>query len=162
MIIDIIKLKSNIVEKIDIDEVITVDEAKLKESGILELKDTTVKGYITKDDINNYNLNVNIDGIMVLPCSVSLKPTDYHFSCTIDDNIAQLYEEIGIFDKNNENSLDIFPIIWENILMEIPMRIVNEDIHDAKLEGDGWKVITEKDDNETVNPELLKLKDLLK
>jgi uncharacterized metal-binding protein YceD (DUF177 family) len=46
--------------------------------------------------------------------------------------------------------------------MEIPMRIVNEDIHDAKLEGDGWKVITEKDDNETVNPELLKLKDLLK
>ena len=51
----------------------------------------------------------------------------------------------------------------KNILMEIPMRIVNEDIHDVKLSGDGWRVITElEDDSESVNPELQKLKDLLK
>ena len=163
MIIDITKLKSNIVDKIDIDESINVDEELLKETDIIELKDTSVKGFITKDDLNSYNLNVIISGTMVLPCSVSLKPTNYDFSCSIDENIEELLEELGKTLKNSENTIDIFPIIWENILMEIPMHIVNEDIHDVKLSGDGWRVITDvEDDSESVNPELQKLKDLLK
>ena len=99
---------------------------------------------------------------MVLPCSVSLKPTDYDFSFEIDDNIAKLYEELGKTLKNDENTIDIFPIIWENILMEIPIRIVNDDIHDVKMEGNGWKIITERTSDEEINPELAKLKDLLK
>ena len=163
MIIDITKLKSNIVDKIDIDEEVIVDSELLKETDIIELKDTFVKGFITKDDLNSYNLNVIISGTMVLPCSVSLKPTNYEFSCSIDENIEELLEELGKTLKNSENTIDIFPIIWENILMEIPMHIVNEDIHDVKLSGDGWRVITEvEDDSESVNPELQKLKDLLK
>ncbi len=161
MIIDITKLKSNIVDKIDIDEEVIVDSELLKETDIIELKDTLVKGFITKDDLNSYNLNVIISGTMVLPCSVSLKPTNYEFSCSIDENIEELLEELGKTLKNSENTIDIFPIIWENILMEIPMHIVNEDIHDVKLSGDGWRVITEvEDDSESVNPELQKLKDL--
>ena len=163
MIIDITKLKSNIVDKIDIDEKVIVDSELLKETDIIELKDTFVKGFITRDDLNSYNLNVIISGTMVLPCSVSLKPTNYEFSCSIDENIEELLEELGKTLKNSENTIDIFPIIWENILMEIPMHIVNEDIHDVKLSGDGWRVITEvEDDSESVNPELQKLKDLLK
>ena len=163
MIIDITKLKSNIVDKIDIDEEVIVDSELLKETDIIELKDTFVKGFITRDDLNSYNLNVIISGTMVLPCSVSLKPTNYEFSCSIDENIEELLEELGKTLKNSENTIDIFPIIWENILMEIPMHIVNEDIHDVKLSGDGWRVITEvEDDSESVNPELQKLKDLLK
>ena len=163
MIIDITKLKSNIVDKIDIDYSVSVDEDTLKESGIIELKDTYVKGFITKNEVDDYNLNVIISGTMVLPCSISLKPTNYEFSCSIDENVQELLEELGKTLKNSENSLDIFPIIWENILMEIPMHIVNEDIHDVKLSGDGWRVITDdEDDSESVNPELQKLKDLLK
>lgn len=163
MIIDITKLKSNIVDKIDIDYSVSVDDDTLKESGIIELKDTYVKGFITKNEVDDYNLNVIISGTMVLPCSISLKPTNYEFSCSIDENVQELLEELGKTLKNSENSLDIFPIIWENILMEIPMHIVNEDIHDVKLSGDGWRVITDdEDDSESVNPELQKLKDLLK
>ena len=162
MKIDLIKLKSGIIDKIEIDEILKVDDELLKENGILELKNVKVSGYINKDSIDEYNLNVKVYGIMVLPCSISLKPTNYEFSFEIDDNIDKLLEEIGIFDKNSENTLDIFPIIWENILMEIPIRIVNDDIHDVKMEGNGWKIITERTSDEEINPELAKLKDLLK
>jgi uncharacterized protein len=162
MEIDITKLKSNIVDKIDINEKLTVDSKTLEESGIIDLKDTLVKGFIQKDDIASYNINVVVSGTMVLPCSVSLKPTDYEFSCNIDDNIDNLLEELGKTLKKDENTIDIFPIIWENILMEIPIRIVNDDIHDAKMEGDGWRIITERSSDEEINPELAKLKDLLK
>ena len=60
---------------------------------------------------------------------------------------------------NSKNSLDILPIIWENILMEIPMRVVSEDAEDVALSGDGWKFITGEE--KTENSELSKLKDLL-
>ena len=163
MIIDITKLKSNIVDKIDLDLDVTVDSEELNKAGIIELKDTKVKGFITKDDLNSYNLNIIISGTMVVPCSVSLKPTNHDFSISVDENMEELLEDLGKTLKNSENTIDIFPIIWENILMEIPMHIVNEDIHDVKLSGDGWRVITEEDDDsESVNPELQKLKDLLK
>lgn len=158
MIIDLIKLKSKIVEEIDIDEIVKFDSEKLKKAGIIELKDTRITGTITEQD--GYYLNARIYGSMVLPCSITLKPTDYTFDFEIDGNIQEMLEEMGENDKNLENSIDILPIIWENILMEIPMRIVNEDVHNAKLKGEGWKVVTE--DEPSVNPELQKLKDLLK
>ena len=49
------------------------------------------------------------------------------------------------FDKNYRNSIDIFPIIWENILMEIPMRVVSDEAKDYKIEGEGWKLVTEEE-----------------
>ena len=65
-------------------------------------------------------------------------------------------------DENSKkiiNSIDILPIIWENILMEIPSKVTSPDADTAKLSGKGWKVVT--DEEKSVNPELAKLKDLL-
>ena len=45
--------------------------------------------------------------------------------------------------------------------MEIPMKVVSEDAANYKIEGNGWKLITEDDVHEEINPELAKLKDLL-
>ena len=159
MKIDITKLKSNIIDSIDIDESVMYEEY-MKEKGILNLENVKVTGYLSKHDEEDYYLNVRVYGKMVLPCSISLKPTDYNFDFEIEGNVAELLEEMGKNEKKVENTIDIFPIIWENILMEIPIHIVNEDIHDVKLEGEGWKVIT--GDEPKINPELEKLKDLLK
>ena len=41
--------------------------------------------------------------------------------------------------------------------MEIPIRVVSNDLSDIKTKGDGWELITE----EKGNPSLAKLKDLL-
>ena len=96
---------------------------------------------------------------MVLPCAITLKPVDYPFSLVIDDEIEKLYENIEEKLINLQNTIDILPIIWENILMEIPMRVVSPNAKPEKLKGDGWQFVTEPRDN--VNPELEKLKDLL-
>lgn len=161
MIIDLVKLKSGIVNEITIDEIVEFSSEDLTKSGIIELKDTKVVGNITKND-TGYHLNIEIKGTMVLPCSLTLKPTNHLFSIKIDDDLDELLDETVKKPENDENTLDIFPIIWENILMEIPMRVVNEDMNDVKLKGEGWEVVTDKKENESVNPELLKLQELLK
>ena len=159
MNIDIIRLKSGIVDKIDIDEKISFTKDELKNTEILELNNVKVNGSIYNQD-NDYYLVARIYGKMVLPCSLNLEPTDYEFDTNIEGNINEMLEEIGKNDKISENTIDILPIIWENILMEIPMKVINEEVQDVKLAGDGWRVITEN--IETINPELEKLKDLLK
>ena len=45
--------------------------------------------------------------------------------------------------------------------MEIPMRVVSEGAEEVHLEGDGWKLVTDKDSVKETNPALAKLKDLL-
>lgn len=156
MIIDITKLKSSIVDEIELDEKIELD---LSSTEIIELKDARIKGSISRDDISYY-INAVISGVMVLPCSITLKPVDVPFSTEISGNIEEMLEETEENVKKSEFTIDILPIIWENILMEIPMKVVSDDISDAKLEGDGWKVIEE--DEPSLNPELQKLKDLFK
>ena len=61
--------------------------------------------------------------------------------------------------KKSENTIDIFPIIWENILMEIPIKVTSPDA-DKELSGDGWKFVT-NDEGLKVSNAFDKLKDLL-
>ena len=135
MIIDITRLKSGIDDYALVDFNYSFSIEQLKNTNIIKLDNIIINGDITKD-YEGYNLKCTVKGVMVLPCSVTLKPTNYSFDIEIDEILDETY-------KNNQNSIDIFQIIWENILMEIPIRIVNEDVTDVKTEGDGWKLIKE-------------------
>lgn len=135
MNIDITRLKSGIDEYIPISLVYSFSKDELSSTNIISLDNVSINGSITKE-FDDFSLNLTVSGVMVLPCSLTLKPTNHEFSIEIEEVLGENY-------KNNQNSLDIFPIIWENILMEIPIRIVNEDVSDIKLSGDGWKLITD-------------------
>ena len=160
MNIDITKLKSGIQSQIEIDEVYSFSKDILDGTDIMSLDDVNIIGYITSNSVDDYDLDVNVSGVMVLPCSLTLKPVNYRFETKIEGNIDKLLGEINETLKKNQNSIDILPIIWENILMEIPIRVVSDDSANLKLEGEGWKLITESE--KRLNPELQKLKDLLK
>lgn len=155
MIVDITRLRSGIDEYIDISFNYSFSKEQLINSGILELNNVLIEGQITKK-FAEIHMNVKVSGTMILPCSISLKPTKYPFLIQIDDDLSNLIVD---FDKNETNTLDIFSIIWENILMEVPLKVVNDDLSDVKTEGEGWKFVTSRE--ERINPELEKLKDLL-
>lgn len=159
MKIDLTRLKSGFVSFIAIDENCVFDESYLQQAELLELNNVHVVGEISKDAMDDYELSVIVDGVMVLPCAITLKPVNYPFEVEIQGNLQALLSEIDENIKILENSIDLLPIIWENILMEIPMRVVSEDVSDLSFEGNGWKLITEEE--KEINPELAKLKDLL-
>ncbi len=158
MEIDITRLKSGLDSFIPVDIIYSFKEAELKNSGILKLDDVKINGEISKNSLNDYNISIIVKGTMVLPCSLTLKPVNHDFSLKIEGNLTEMLEEINEKEKNNQKTIDIFPIIWENILMEIPIRIVSDDVSDVKTKGDGWELVT---DEKSGNPTLAKLKDLL-
>ena len=127
---------------------------------IIDLKDTILKGTIHKNSVDHIIIDFELEGCMVLPCSITLKPVNHKFNCIISGDIEEIYEEIDKNDKKNENSIDILPIIWENILMEIPIKVTSPDAESKNLSGDGWRLVTD-DEGLKVSNAFDKLKDLL-
>lgn len=144
-----------------IDEIYSFDKSDLEKTDMLDLHDVHVNGVIRSNMAGGYQLSLTISGEMVLACAVTLKPVTYPFSIDIDGDAHELQQEIDENYEKMENSIDILPIIWENILMEIPLRVVSEEAKNAEMQGDGWKLITERESVSETNPELEKLKDLL-
>jgi uncharacterized protein len=125
-------------------------------SDLLDLRDLKVNGTLKRPANDLYDFDMTISGTMVLPCAITLKPVDYPFKVEVSDDLVEILNEIGI---KLENRLDIFPIVWENVLMEIPSKVVSPDAKDYKPKGDGWRLI--RDDDKVENNALSGLKDIL-
>ncbi len=143
MNIDLTQFNLANVDYIDIDEVYSFSKEELENTDIISLDNVKVTGDITKNSMDEYIINVDINGKMVLPCAITLKPVDYKFMTHVDGNIEELLEEIGEKLEKGQKTLDILPIIWENILMEIPIRVVSDDIDDIQTKGEGWELVTD-------------------
>ena len=140
MIIDIDQLDSN---DLVIDEEFSFPE-EYKCKDIKKLKDLHIKGIISKDNYDDIHLDLNITGKMLIEDSISLEDVLYDFSCKIDENIEESL-------KNNTKTIDIIDVLWQNILLEVPLRYT--EIKDYnKYQGDGWKLISEEDINYSNNP----------
>ena len=157
---DLIRLNNNIDKFIEVNETYSFTLDEIKGTDLLKLDDIKVEGEILKNSLGNIELNLDVEGVMVLPCAITLKPVNYPFSIVISGELEELMENFEENERNFQNSIDILPIIWENILMEIPMRVVSDEAKDKdmNMSGDGWKFVTE--DEEKSSP-LSGLMDLL-
>ena len=156
--IDISLLLSNVIDELVIDEIISYDKNTYSNTDIIELSDIKLDGIITKLDTGEINLNIDAKGEMILPCSITLDPVKYPFDIKIEEIIDEK-------DENNlrkdENTLELKEFLWQNIVVEIPLRVVSDHAYDKEYKGNGWKLVTEEDKKETHNKSLEVLKQLL-
>ena len=125
--------------KMNIDSDFVIDEDYYKNTDIRKLKNLHVSGEVSVDYDDYINLNVKITGRMILPCAITLNDVPYDFTSEIEENIGK-FEEIY---KNNKNLLEISPILWENIVSEVPIRVVKDEYKNFKQSGNGWEVISD-------------------
>lgn len=148
MIIDITKLRSNFSKSIDIDKYIENIKDNLNGTDILEIKDLSVKGYIDKDLLDEYHIELKIEATLMLECSITLKPVEYPVSIDVDGNFEDLLDEYGENLKNITNLLDIWPIVWHNVLLVVPMKVVSPGANLELTKGEGWEVIKTNNEEE--------------
>ena len=162
MPINLTKLMTGLTNDIKVKDEVEIPKQLLSNTDIRDISKVKIDGYITSHDNNNFEVNLNIKCTLVLICSVSLKNVDFE----IDVNISEIIgENSEILEENNKiinNTIDLIPIIWQNILLEVPLKVVSPDIINKNIYGDGWKFITEEEDkNEDIDPRLEKLKEYL-
>ena len=131
MKIDLRKLYS--LASVDVDGTITFPEEKLKSAGIIRLEDIKVTGKAIINYEDEIELDLDLSGKMYLPCAISLEEVEVPFTTKIEE----------IIEENNINGnfyLDLSDILWENIVLEIPIKVVKEGVHLEASSGKGWSV----------------------
>ena len=153
MVIELFNLVVNN-KKIIIDNDVVINDELLKTSTIRRLNNVHFNGYLDRLIDDTYELSGTLSGTMILPDDITLEDYEYNFTSEIEENI----EETSI---NLQKTLDITDILWQNILIEVPSKVVNDKNKNIKLEGNGWRLISEDDLNSKNNP-LSELEDLLR
>ena len=148
MEINLALLHSNNVEEIDITNSYTLDSMYYKNNDIIHLNPIIVKGNINRKENEVGDLvdfiECSINGVMILSDSISLEEVNFPFEIEYNDEIEENC-------KKNENTLDIFCFLWENIVLEVPLQFTKvEDL--SKFHGDGWKLISEDELKNNNNP----------
>ena len=143
MLLDLTRLQSRISDELEYHENIILDEELYKNTEIRSLSSIDVDIFITRFDDVSYNMDLNIKGTMILPCSLTLKDVSYPFDIKTEVKVSNNDENSDECVRINQNNIYIIPIIWQNILLEIPLRVVSEDVSDSILSGEGWKLVRE-------------------
>ena len=129
------------------------------DNNIHDLKDSSVSGRIYINDANEIYLECLFKGKMIIEDSINLELIPYDFEVNIEENLDKInenYEGVYAFSKN---TLDLKKILWQNIVLEVP--ISYSKVQDAELKGDGWELTSEDKKTSEIDPRLKKLEELL-
>ena len=145
MNIDLTNLVIGVEEEIVIEKSLEFSNEMFSGTLIRELKNIMFSGSIEKLCDDTYQLSGKITGVMVLPDDITLESVDYSFESVIEEKFSE-------FDNSGEksleiikNRLDITEFLWQNILVEIPLKIKNEKNENLSLKGNGWRLVTEEE-----------------
>jgi uncharacterized metal-binding protein YceD (DUF177 family) len=148
--IDLRPLFQSEVESINFDgkyeipkEIITNDNL-YKNNEINDLSEITISNSSITKEGDNYVINYDIEGKIKIRDSISLEYEWYHFSSKINEKLEDFVEK-------NENILDINQFLWQNIVLEVPLRFTTITDY-SKYQGDGWKLVSEDDLVKNNNP----------
>jgi len=108
-------------ETIDLSELIT-------DTDIIRISPVEVTGDFEIYDNEEFVFYIDIKCTLILPCALTLKEVEYKMDLSV--------EEVFTSNKNDDSNnidgitIDLFPIIWSNIILEKPMRVVSENAYD--------------------------------
>lgn len=94
MKIDLRKLY--ILNKIDINEEVIIPEEYYQKIDIIKVSPLKVKGNIMINNQDEIELNVNIKGIFILPCAISLEEVDYDFNIDLNEIIPETNKKVSL------------------------------------------------------------------
>lgn len=137
MKIDLFKL--NNYGSIDIDDDITFSKDYYEHMDIRDIQNVHVAGNIKINYADELECFLDVKGVFILPCAITLDDVKYEFSTIIEENLGNFS---NFYDKN-KNTLDILPFIWENIVSEVPIRVVKDGIQIENISGNGWELVSE-------------------
>ncbi|MDF0725298.1 YceD family protein [Cytobacillus sp. S13-E01] len=107
------------------------------------------------------SFHITISGTLILPCSRTL--VDVHYPFEIVTTETFLLSQTSEFETDEDahyvhgEMIDLYPIIRELILLEIPLQVFSDDDNvrgGAPQAGRDWEVITEEDKSNQIDPRL--------
>lgn len=111
-------------ESFDFEFTINLHERIENIDDIIDISLVHINGMGKHVSGDRYKFNLNISTILILEDAVTLNPLDFPIELDVIEifDVKEEYEDedIRIIEKN---TIDLTDIIWENILLQKPMRV---------------------------------------
>ena len=130
-----------------IDQDLVFDEDIYKTALIKGLDKVHVKGKIYYSTTKEVLFEGSVCGEMILVDSNSAELINYPFSCEINEILEEDKKYSENLRSNNQNSLDLKEILWQNIVLEVPLNFSKTD-KVSITKGEGWELKSESEVNQ--------------
>ena len=136
--IDLTGLLCGSFEELNIDGEYVIPKEIFDNSNIIDLDKVVINNEKNiKDKENELNIIASVKGKMKINDSITLEEVWYPFEIQID-------EKLNEFIEKNQKYLDILSFLWQNIVLEVPLRYTL--VSDYSIyHGDGWKLVSEEE-----------------
>ncbi len=135
--IDLTKLYSGVYDELSFDGEYIIPKEMINDSRILELDKVTIQDSLIKKVEDYFEINFTINGKMLINDSITLEEVWYPFNIEINEKLDEFVEK----DKKH---LDIIEVLWQNIVLEVPLRYTVVSDY-SNYYGDGWKLVSEEE-----------------
>ena len=153
MFIDLAKVDE---KGIVIDDVVSFGPEYIENTSIQKLENVKVNGRAYYSVTNEIVFDCKVDGSFVLLDALTLEPCDYPFSIEISEILSENASELN---RNELKTLDIMDILWQNIVLEVPISFRKNPDEKIDMSGEGWELVDE--DKKKLDPRLAPLLELL-
>lgn len=145
---------------IEFEEWLDFSEVVKQHKQLRDLSRVHVYGTGRVEGNSKIHFNINITGEMTLGCAVTLEDVVVPFNIS-DDEIFVLNDKVESDEylKPFGQTIDLTPVVWAMILLEIPIRVVSDKAKKLPGKGKGWQVISNDEYNQKID-ELQKEKDI--
>lgn len=141
-----------------LDEDINFPEEYFQSGYVPGVKNAHIKGKVFYDVTEEVKLTGVFTGILLLEDAITLEPLEKPFSIELDEILKEMDEYGQEYFEKDKNILDIMGILWENIVLEVPIRIVKDENDTPTLKGEGWELMD--DEEKRLDPRLASLYEL--
>ena len=132
------------------------DSSNSEEKTIPELDNVNVKARVYYSVTNEVVFEGNTNGFMIILDSLTGEEVEYPFNINISEVLSEVDDEK---DENEAKTLDIMDILWQNIVLEVPISYSTKNFADVKSSGEGWELVDENE--KKIDPRLAPLLELL-
>lgn len=145
---------------IHIDERISVEENDfLRHTQVKSIPEVHITGTLQFDQSSLVFSNLELDGVMIVPDSITLEDLEVTFDTT--SQVTYSFEPVDPDEDEiivvKKDTIDINPEILQAVIYEAPMHITNCP-RDQYPKGDGWQVLSDQDPKEEkIDPRWAKL-----
>ena len=153
MFIDVSKVDE---KGIIIDDIVSFNEDYLKHTSIKKLDNVKVNGRVYYSITNEVVFECKVEGKMILLDAMTNDPVDYPFNIEISEVLSEEDDEKA---TNEAKTLDIMDILWQNIVLEVPISFRSNPEKKYNLEGEGWELVDEE--RKKIDPRLAPLLELM-
>lgn len=149
--------------RVEFDEDVVIDRAEFtKNSRINSVEGVQISGDGFLDDSEeHFYVNMHIEGVMLCPDAITGEEIEVPFETDTDETfVFEETEEDGVRLVTDE-VIDLTEAVVDAILLEVPLQVTLAE-EGSYPEGDGWKVYSEAEyqqsQNEKIDPRLAVLK----